>query len=374
LSKSRGPNLGQRVEHAATRALQASRSVAPVEVFCGIGWLPSRAVDHWRQGRVGSLDQAMSVGPEKLAEALETLATWARAGGLVPSEVDYLAATRDRRPLRFTAGGDRIVETACRTHWISPELSQARRDRLTERQSKPPDLVVIEPVKEFSCTGCGGTGPYLIMEDPGPLCLTCADMDHLVFLPAGNAALSRRAKADSTLAAVVVRWSRPRRRYERQGILVEEAALERAEEQCLADAEVRRRRRERDAERRADQDVEFQDRLAREITRLYPGCPPSRAQAIAVHAAARGSGRVGRSAAARALDAEAIKLAVVASIRHEDTGYDKLLMSGTPRDVARDRVRAGIDKVLDAWQKARQNPEQSPAGDVRAVPHQHRSR
>ena len=341
------------MQHAAQQALLSSKSVSPVDVFSGIGWLPARAVDHWRQGRVGSLDQAMSVGPEKLAEALDTLATWAQAGGLVPSEVDYLAAARDRRPLRFTAGGDRVVETACRTHWISPELSEARRDRLTERQSRPPDLVVIEPVKDFNCTGCGDTGPYLIMEDPGPLCLTCADMDHLVFLPAGNAALSRRAKAGSTLAAVVVRWSRSRKRYERQGILVEEAALERAEEQCLADAEVRQRRRERDVERRADQDVEFQGRFAKEITRLYPGCPPSRAQAIAVHAAARGSGRVGRSAAARALDAEAIRLAVVASIRHEDTGYDKLLMSGTPRDVARDRVRAGIDKVLDAWQKAR---------------------
>jgi hypothetical protein len=350
LSRSRGPSLGRRVEHAAEQALQGSKSVAPVDVFCGIGWLPSGAIGHWRQGRMASLDEAMSVGPEKLAETLDLLGTWARAGGLVPSEVDYLAATRDRRPLRFTAGGDRAMETACRTHWISPELSDARRDRLTERQSRAPDLVVIEPLKEFSCTGCGDTGPYLIMEDPGPQCLTCADMDHLVFLPAGNAALSRRAKADSVLAAVVVRWSRSRKRYERQGILVEEAALERAEEQCLADAEVRQRRRERDAERRADQDLEFQGRLAKEITRRYPGCPPARAQAIAAHAAARGSGRVGRSAAARALDAEAIRLAVVASIRHEDTGYDKLLMSGMPRDVARDRVRAGIDQILDTWQ------------------------
>jgi hypothetical protein len=221
---------------------------------------------------------------------------------------------------------------------------------MAERQSRAPDLVVIEPLKEFSCSGCLGTGPYLIMEDPGPQCLTCADMDHLVFLPAGDAALSRRAKAGSALAAVVVRWSRSRKRYERQGILVEEAALERAEEQCLADADARQRRKERGAERRAGQDLEFQDRLAIQITRLYPGCPQARARAIAAHTAARGSGRVGRSAAGRALDAEAIRLAVVASIRHEDTGYDKLLMSGTPRDVARDHVRAGIDKVLDSWQ------------------------
>jgi hypothetical protein len=338
------------VESAAEAALRDSKSVSPVDVFCGIGWLPWSVADRWRQGRVDSLDQAMNVGPEKLAGALAMLRAWARAGGLVPSEVGYLAATRDRRPLRFTADGDQAVERACRTHWISPELSEAKRDRLTERQSRAPDLVVIEPLKEFTCTGCGGTGPYLIMEDPGPLCLTCADLDHLVFLPAGNAALSRRAKSGSGLSAVVVRFSRTRKRYERQGILVEEAALEQAEEQCLADADVRQRRRVRDAERRADQDLEFQARLAREITRLYPGCPSARAEAIAGHAAARGSGRVGRSAAARALDAEAIRLAVVASVRHGDTGYDHLLMSGTPRDVARDQVRAKIDEVLNAWQ------------------------
>jgi hypothetical protein len=30
---------------------------------------------------------------------------------------------------------------------------------MAERQSRAPDLVVIEPLKEFSCAGCGGTGP-----------------------------------------------------------------------------------------------------------------------------------------------------------------------------------------------------------------------
>ena len=128
----------------------------------------------------------------------------------------------------------------------------------------------------------------------------------------------------------MVRWSRSRKRYERQGILAEEAAIQQAEEQCLADEDVRLRRRDRDRERRAQQDVAFQARMAGQIRRLFPGCPENRATAIAQHAALRGSGRVGRSAAARALDEKAITLAVVASVRHEDTDYDPLLMSGTP--------------------------------------------
>jgi len=122
----------------------------------------------------------------------------------------------------------------------------------------PPDLVVIEPAREWSCAEWGGTGNLLIMDDHKPLCLTCADLDYLVFLPAGDAALTRRAKKASRLPAVVVQWSRTRKRYERRGILVEEPALEQAEQQCLADEDARMRRRERDRERRADSDAELQ--------------------------------------------------------------------------------------------------------------------
>jgi hypothetical protein len=211
-------------------------------------------------------------------------------------------------------------------------------------------MVVIEPLNSWTCTGCGGSGSLLLMEDAGPLCMGCADLDHLVFLPAGDAALSRRARKASRLAAVVVRFSRSRKRYERQGILVEEPALQQAEALCLADEEARARRRERDRQRRADQDMVFQARLAEAVRRRLPGCPPGRAEAIARHAAVRGSGRVGRSAAGRALNEQAVMLAVVASVRHQDTGYDELLMAGVPREEARARVRPDIDRILATWQ------------------------
>ncbi len=179
------------------------------------------------------------------------------------------------------------------------------------------------------------------MEGPGPLCLECADMDHLVVLPPGDAALTRRAKKASRLSAVVMRFSRSRRRYERQGILVEEEALVLAE-QCLADEEARRRRWEREAPRRTATDIEIQAALAGEITRPFPGCPPERAEEIAHYTGTRGSGRIDRSAAGRALDPEAVALAVAASVRHVDTSYDELLMSGVPRPQARERVAPDV--------------------------------
>jgi hypothetical protein len=230
------------------------------------------------------------------------------------------------------------------------DLPDRQRERITTRQSKPPDLVVVQPVREFTCAGCGRTdGDMLMMDDAGPLCLTCADLDHLVFLSAGDAALTRRARKASRLAAVVVRFSRSRRRHERQGLLVEQAAIELAEQQCLSDEDARARRRERERVRRDAADESFQEQLATEIGRLFPGCPAPRAAAISAHTVVRGSGRVGRSAAGRALDPDAVTRAVVASVRHEDTAYDELLMAGVPREEARERIRADIDRVLDGW-------------------------
>ncbi len=64
-----------------------------------------------------------------------------------------------------------------------------------------------------------------MMENEGPSCMNCAGLGDLVFLPAGDAKLTRLVKAKSQRTAVVVRFSRSRKRYERQGLLVERSAL-----------------------------------------------------------------------------------------------------------------------------------------------------
>src|SRR6059036_1253586 len=115
--------------------------------------------------------------------------------------------------------------------------------------------------RESVCDECheelGKKAWITLVRDKGALCLACADLDHLVFLPSGDAALTRRAKKHSTLSAVVLKWSRARKRYERQGLLVEEQALEKAEEECLADSDVRERRREREAVRQEELDRQY---------------------------------------------------------------------------------------------------------------------
>lgn len=188
-----------------------------------------------------------------------------------------------------------------------------------------------------------------MVEDKGALCLSCADLDHLVFLPSGDAALTRRARKHSTLAAVVLKWSRARKHYERQGLLVEAQALETAEKECLSDQEARARRREREAERREELDRQYVDRFAARIRELYPYCPRGREMVIAEHACLKYSGRVGRSSAAKSLDEDAVQLAVIAHIRHAETAYDSLMAHGYGRAEAREEVTDKITQVLSRW-------------------------
>jgi hypothetical protein len=162
-------------------------------------------------------------------------------------------------------------------------------------------LKVFISSREAKCDEClQELGPHAwitLVGEHKVACLSCADLDHLVFLPSGDAALTRRAQKHSKLSAVVLKWSRARKRYERQGLLVEEEALAQAEHACL-----------------------------------------------------KYSGRVGRSAEAKQLDENAVRLAVIAHIRHTETRYDDFLLKGIDRRTARLEVEDKVDNTLVKWQ------------------------
>lgn len=228
-----------------------------------------------------------------------------------------------------------------------------RSSKESRTSSDKNEIKVFISHRDSKCDECGeelGRQAWITLEEKkGALCLACADLEELVFLPTGDAALTRRSRKYSTLSAVVLKFSRARRRYERQGLLVEESALAQAEAECLADSEVRERHRERERERRAELDEEYVKKFAERIRELYPNSPKGREQQIAEHACLKYSGRVGRSAGAKSFDEEMIRLAVAAHVRHRETDYDSLLAKGWDRSDARSQVRERVDAVMEKW-------------------------
>jgi hypothetical protein len=101
--------------------------------------------------------------------------------------------------------------------------------------------------------------------------------------------------------------------------------------------------------RRAELDEEYINRFAARVREVYPHCPRGREALIAEHACRKYSGRVGRSAAAKVLDEQAVRLAVAAHVRHAETNYDELLSSMVERSDARAMVADAVEEVLAQW-------------------------
>jgi hypothetical protein len=224
---------------------------------------------------------------------------------------------------------------------------------MPNQMSDPSELKVFISSREGRCGECGATltrSAWICLDQvKGAVCLPCADLDHLEFLPTGDAALTRRAKQASALWAVVLKWSRSRRRYERQGLLVEQSALETAETACIADAPARAARAHARAEAAQVADRQYVEQFAEEVRRRYPACPAGRERPIAEHACRKYSDRIGRTAAAKSFDGMAIDLAVLAHIRHTETEYDRLLTQGTDRHEARSRVAGPVEAIVRRW-------------------------
>jgi hypothetical protein len=203
------------------------------------------------------------------------------------------------------------------------------------------------------CAGCSAeihAGKLVVPEGETVLrCLGCAGLADLLYLERGDAALTRRAQALSGKTGVVVQWSKRRKRFERQGTLVEEAALREAERSCASDAVEREARAVKRRVRDAEADRRYVEAFTGEIRRYFPNCPSEEAAAIARHACEKHSGRVGRAAFAKELDAEAVELAVRAHVRHEHTAYDRLRDEGLNKRESRPLVREEIDAVLRRW-------------------------
>jgi hypothetical protein len=355
LHPDRSDELKKRVVSAAEAALAHQQYVSAIDILTRTGLLAPTHVESWRKGRIDFLERAIQANLKKISQAMELFRQWALEKGLRPTETHYARRTRTGTvDLQFSKSGDPAIEKNYRTHYVSPTLSESKQTRLTQKLSSPAQPVVFEILRDSACSECGaelGHGSFLLMEAEQALCLPCARLGDLEFLAAGDAALTRRSSRYSERTAVVVRFSRSRGRYERQGVLVEPAALEKAEQECAEDAAERAKARAVGAAKRREQDRELIVRMTAEIGKLFLRCPPGEAAAIAGHTATRNSGRVGRTLAGRNLDEGALTAAVIAAVRHQHTEYDAMLAAGIDRLLARQQIADRVQAILAAWRE-----------------------
>src|SRR5207237_8567465 len=85
---------------------------------------------------------------------------------------------------------------------------KGKRDRF-EAEGRSRELIVFSLVRESKCSECNKElwrGEFLFKDGERGLCMTCADLDELVYLPSGNASLSRRPLMLSAHSAPALRF------------------------------------------------------------------------------------------------------------------------------------------------------------------------
>jgi hypothetical protein len=192
---------------------------------------------------------------------------------------------------------------------------------------KPPsdsDAILVFPSQgEGDCAHCAAPlyqSAFVTFKNDTIACVKCGGLENLEFLPSGNTALTRRANALSAVKYVVLKFSRARKRYERQGILARPEILDQARRECAADEAADEAageaKRQASSARRDKQDAAHLAAFAARIRELDPSAPVGVEHEIAAHACRKHSHRVGRTAFAKELAPESIHLAVRAHIRH----------------------------------------------------------
>jgi len=145
MSAMRRTKLSDRVVRAAEATLAAKSYVAPIDVLIGMGWLDPKAEERWRLGQTDSLERVVQANLTRISRAMKLFRAWARGRGLIPRETDYRMRKARQRTLLFSRSGDPTIERLYRTHWVSPALSEKKRDRRADRDERASAPVISEP-------------------------------------------------------------------------------------------------------------------------------------------------------------------------------------------------------------------------------------
>ena len=156
--------LEQRVTQAAEASLVEQGTSAPSYVLLRLGWLaPSQAGPVAAGSGRGAWSGRCSAGMCKQSTAMLTLRTWATRRGLTPSETAYVARPEIAAGCSSASAASR--HRAGLSHALGlPQAVRRKAERLRAAANQPPDLVVVDPLTEW-------TAPAAPL--PAPACSSC---------------------------------------------------------------------------------------------------------------------------------------------------------------------------------------------------------
>ena len=190
--------LSTKVVKVANQVLQNKQYASSIDILLGLGYLSPSVLEDWHRGRLPYLEQRLQINLSKLSFVMQCFRQWAKKQGLLPRETAYVQKACSRTiHLRFSKSGDESIEKHYRTHYISPALPEQKQQRLIDKIEKSTEPVVYIIVTDSKCGQCNKDmpkGSFLMMDEGKPYCMTCTAYKDLVFLPAGDAMLTRRAK------------------------------------------------------------------------------------------------------------------------------------------------------------------------------------
>ena len=222
------PPLEERVTAACERILAERGQVSTLEMLLGIQFIHHGHINQWKMSLIPYLEKATLTNHENWGLALAAFHRWGESRGLRRVLAEYRMKNRTgEQYLRFTDTCDKVVEDLYRVAYATHGPPPPTRERRVEP-------TVWEVMRDSECGGCGEMvypGAYIFRDKIRALCLPCAKLDQLAFLPSGDAGLTRLSKQRTIEAsapyAVVMRFNQGRSHYQRVGILVREKILDR---------------------------------------------------------------------------------------------------------------------------------------------------
>ena len=342
--------------HKITKAIDTlfeySDSFNITDLLIQLRWLHESHIQSWQNGFDEYLEGLIQCGPKK----------WQNACRIFKERTLNLDSYKFSWTVHSLMGSERELkvfsqdsqfEELFNIQFFKPSITDRKKKGIIKKLTEKPEIRVFRKSgKDDNCLKCCtgiNKGSLFYSERNKAYCLKCSGLEDLEFLPSGDATLSRRAKKNSKKFAVVVEFSRPRKRYERRGILVNPEAIQLAQAECNGDSTKRAASRRKAEVKRKEEDRDFTQEFSLKVKDLFPNCPDDEIAKIAAHTTERSSGRVGRTAAAKNLDKDAVTLAVIAHIRHQHTDYDRLLFNRTKKEVARRLIQPVIQRKLQSW-------------------------